>query len=68
VNVGKPCSYKGLESAKEGLENYTWWDNADKLKQNCFYLDYKAEIIFDPAISTKQWTTAHQFVGASSLI
>ncbi|RKR80077.1 AbiV family abortive infection protein [Mucilaginibacter gracilis] len=53
----------GLLAVKDGLENYQWWDSADKLKQNCFYLDYTDEGMIDPArIGVLQWETTFKFI------
>lgn len=58
----------GLQSVKKGVENYIWWDSADKLKQNCFYLDYTDEGLIDPAIiDEKQWNIALKFVSKFTL-
>jgi AbiV family abortive infection protein len=55
----------GLQSAKKGIDNYEWWDRADKLKQNCFYVDYNDQGPVDPfKITEDDWLSAHQFVSA----
>ncbi|MGZ3812303.1 MAG: AbiV family abortive infection protein [Mucilaginibacter sp.] len=53
----------GLQSAKEGLENYEWWSNAEKLKQNCFYVDYIDKGFQHPSqIGKSHWNDTHHFV------
>ncbi|HWJ29144.1 MAG TPA: AbiV family abortive infection protein [Flavisolibacter sp.] len=47
-----------------GIENYNWWNKADSLKQECFYVDYKT-VIKDPIfISIKEYDDAFKNVSA----
>jgi len=48
-NVTKVILY-GLNILNHSIQNHAWWNEADKLKQNCFYLDYTTNGIADPAI------------------
>ncbi|MCU7548143.1 AbiV family abortive infection protein [Chitinophagaceae bacterium LB-8] len=45
-----------------GIENYQWWDNADNLKQECFYVDYKSAIKDPQSISSEQYQEAYKNV------
>nr|WP_292942065.1 hypothetical protein [Mucilaginibacter sp. 44-25] len=52
-----------MRAAKEGLDNYEWWTNADKLKQKCFYVDYTEDGLADPQqVNEKDWDDAYRFV------
>jgi len=56
-NFIKVLNY-GVAVLNTSVENYEWWNNADQMKQHCFYLDYNTIGTFDPAaIDRKAYET-----------
>jgi AbiV family abortive infection protein len=45
-----------------GFVNYRWWEQADKLKQRGFYVDYQEELISPNQIGSEDWITASKNV------
>lgn len=53
---------QGLDGIVEAKENYEWWDNADALKQNCFYVDYRDIVIAPANFQKSDYDKALKFV------
>lgn len=47
-----------LGAGLEGIANYDWWDEADRLKQNGFYVDYKNGIVSPEVIEISAYEKA----------
>lgn len=44
----------GTRMVSDSFQNHIWWNEADKMKQNCFYLDYNSKGIEDPIVFDKK--------------
>ncbi|MBI3236008.1 MAG: hypothetical protein HYZ42_18565, partial [Bacteroidetes bacterium] len=44
------------------IKNHDWWEQAEELKQNCFYVDYHNEIISPTKIDAITYEKAHKVV------
>jgi AbiV family abortive infection protein len=53
-----------FEGFLSGINNHEWWNEADKLKQNCFYVDYLDQIISPDIIGMKKFKEAEKHVMA----
>ena len=52
----------GAEGALAAINNHDWWDNAETLKQNCFYVDYSDGLKLPEAIAKEDYDKASKFV------
>lgn len=53
-----------LRSVLSGVNNYEWWNTADTLKQNCFYVDYANKIISPDSVTEAKYTEAEKYVNS----
>lgn len=53
-----------LEGISEAIENHEWWNNADFLKQSCFYVDYANEVLSPDKFNEEDFNKASKWVGA----
>lgn len=51
-----------LRGVLSGVNNYEWWNTADTLKQNCFYVDYTDKIISPDTIDEAKYMEAEKHV------
>ncbi len=53
---------KALRAALEASLNYQWWENADGLKQQCFYVDFDNGLISPSNVLESQYIEAKKHV------
>lgn len=51
-----------LEGVLVGVNNYDWWSQADTLKQNCFYVDYRNGLIKPDTFTKSDYDNAEKHV------
>lgn len=53
-----------LRGVLSGVNNYEWWNTADTLKQNCFYVDYTDKIISPNTVTEAKYMEAEKHVNS----
>jgi AbiV family abortive infection protein len=53
-----------LRGVLSGVNNYEWWNTADTLKQNCFYVDYTDKIISPNTVKEAKYMEAEKHVNS----
>ena len=53
----------GFAGIIKGKENFKWWDEADILKQNCLYVDFKGGLLLpDYQVGKSEYNQAHHHI------